>query len=627
MGVVWPRVSVAAPSTTRAMGLDISGKGWDGMRKAGGMSTAWPAGEAMTRPPRFLESFWAAPAIVLVVAVLVPLVGINRLPSTDELYTVLAARGWAGQGVPVIGQGIYDRAELFTILAGWFFKALGDSVAVARLPSVIAGGLLVVAVFIWTRSVAGRAAAWIAAALLCFSPLHIQMSHFARFYALLGLMMWLGAIGVYTLVDRRLPPLRSLLVALGSALCLLFALHLQLLAAMGIAALGLWLVYAVGVPWLRARHERPMHWSTGLALAVVALMAAAQIAFSVHAGGVERVWNIYRWSPLWSIEHVNEFWFYQVWFAKYYQSLWPILPFLAILAVARQPKPAMFCFLVFTVVFILLSFGGMKDRRYVSFMLPFLFVLWGIALAELGPLLVRCVATATPRALHNLDPSLANRAAKATVIGLGVLFLIVSNGAPTKTLFELAGIHLFGEGADVDLTTEPYRADWVAVKAPLAPWLDTASIVLTSHDNETLYGIGRYDIVINANRMSEISPRPWSELADSGNSSEFGIDRRTGRPVISQPESLRLVMSCYSDGLILADKDYFRRDEGITDPVADVIERETVKIDLPRQTHILAFHWQHPVADPPPAACATLPKIMGQSRSAAGTASLAVEKN
>jgi 4-amino-4-deoxy-L-arabinose transferase-like glycosyltransferase len=595
------------------------------MRKAAGMSTAWPAGP--TRFQRLLESSWVAPAIVLVVAVLVRLIGIDRLPSTDELYTVLAARGWVGHGVPVIAQGVYERAELFTILIGSFFKVLGDSVVVARIPSVIAGSLLVVAVFLWTRSVAGRVPAWIAAAFVCFSPLDIIISQFARFYALLGLMTWLGAVGIYALVDRRLPTLKALLVALGSGLCLLFALHLQVLAAMGIAGLSLWLVYAVGVPWLRARHDQRTRWSMGLALAVVALMAAAQIAFSVHAGGVERLWNVYRWSPLWSIEHVNEFWFYHVWFVKYYQSLWPILPFLAILAIARQPKPATFCFVVFTVVFVLLSFGGMKDRRYVSFVLPFLFVLWGIALAELGPLLVRVVATATPRALHNLDPSLANRLAGATVIGLSTLFLIVSNGAPVKTLSALAGGHLVGEGSDVAITTRPYRADWAGVKAPLAPWLNTASIVLTSHDVETLHGLGRYDIVINANRMSEISPRPWSELADSGNSNEFGIDFRTGRPVISQPESLRLVMSCYPDGLILADEDYFRRDEGITDPVADVIERETVKIDLPRQTHVLAFHWQHPVPDPPPAACATLPKIKGPPRAASGTASPPGEKN
>jgi hypothetical protein len=220
---------------------------------------------------------------------------------------------------------------------------------------------------------------------------------------------------------------------------------------------------------------------------------------------------------------------------------------------------------------------------------------------------------------------LANRAAGATVIGLGVLFLIASNGAPAKTLFELAGVHMFGEGSDVEITTRPYRADWVGMKAPLAPWLDTASIVLTSHDVETVHGLGRYDIVINANRMSEISPRPWSEQVGSGN--EFGIDRRTGRPVISQPESLRLVMSCYPDGLILADRDYFRRDEGITEAVADVIERQTVAIDLPSQSGVLAFRWQHPVADPPPAACAMLPKIKGPPRTALGTASPPAAKN
>ena len=248
------------------------------------------------------------------------------------------------------------------------------------------------------------------------------------------------------------------------------------------------------------------------------------------------MWSRYRSSPLWSLPHQDEVWFYHAWFTQHYQSLWPILPFLAILAVARQSKPALFCLLVFATGFVFLSFGGMKDRRYVSFLLPFLFVLWGIALAELGPLLVRCIASATPSALRAVDPSLANRAGRAIVIGLGVLFLIASNGAPAKTLLKLAGVRLIGEDGGAEITTRPSRADWSAVRAPLAPWLSTASVVLTSHDVETLYALGRYEITINANRMTEVTGRSWPQLVASGQSAEFKVDHRTGRPVISQPE-------------------------------------------------------------------------------------------
>jgi hypothetical protein len=171
----------------------------------------------------------------------------------------------------------------------------------------------------------------------------------------------------------------------------------------------------------------------------------------------------------------------------------------------------------------------------------------------------------------------------------------------------LAGVFLVAQGSSASMASGPARADWAAVRAPLAPWLDNASLVLTSHDVETLYWLGRYDIVINANRISEIA----SSIADPERRAEFGIDRRTGRPVISEPDSLRLLMSCYPDGLIVTDAAYFRRDEAIVDSVADLIEAETVLIDLPPEARILAFRWEHSAPSPVPAVCAALPQVQG----------------
>jgi hypothetical protein len=228
----------------------------------------------------------------------------------------------------------------------------------------------------------------------------------------------------------------------------------------------------------------------------------------------------------------------------------------------------------------------------------------GIAFAALVPLLRRLVARATPRALDDLVPGLASRAAQVAVIAIGLLFLVGSNGAPTKTLLSLAGIKMFAEGGGTGMTTGQFRADWDAVKEPLEPWLSNASIVLTSHDVETLYALGRYDIALNTNRITEITGSLSGEA-------EFGIDPRTGRPVISIPESLRLVMACYPDGLIVADAAYVRRDEAIVDPVADVIEAETAPIPLPPETRVVAFQWEVPASGPAPAACASLPTIVG----------------
>jgi 4-amino-4-deoxy-L-arabinose transferase-like glycosyltransferase len=547
---------------------------------------------------------WFAIAVLVLLATLVRLINIGQLPLTDEIYTSLAARGWVEHGEPVIGDGTYERAWLYSVIVGLFFQVFGDNLFAARLPSLLTGVILVPVVFLWTRRVAGPLAAWAAALLLCFSPLAIHISQYARFYGLFGLLFWLGSIGLYTLVQERPSGGKALAIGLGSLLCFAISLHLQPLTLIGAVGLGLWLVQAAALPSLAARFQQPRQLWLAIGAAMVLVIVAAVIVLQTGFG--QRLVDRYLWSPVWSIEHQNEFWFYHVFFVQHYQSLWPLLPLLAILAAAHRPKPALFCFFVFVVGFVFLSFAGMKDKRYVAFLLPFLFVLWGIAFAALLPLLRRALVRATPRALDNLIPGLATRATGAAAIGLGLLFLIGSNGAPAKTLASLAGVKMFAEGGGTGMTTGQFRADWEAVKAPLGPWLSNASVVLTSHDVKTLYELGRYDIVLNANRITEITG------SLSGDEGEFDMDHRTGRPVISTPESLRLVMACYPDGLILAEAGHLRSDEAILDPVADLIEAGTMPIPLPPETRVVAFHWEHAVPDPAPAACATLPEIKGR---------------
>ena len=93
--------------------------------------------------------------VLLCGAVLVRSVRLNVARYADELYTMLPARGWVEHGVPTIAKGASDLAWLHTVIVGRFLQAFGDNLIVGRLPSLIAGSLLVVAVFLWTRSVAG----------------------------------------------------------------------------------------------------------------------------------------------------------------------------------------------------------------------------------------------------------------------------------------------------------------------------------------------------------------------------------------------------------------------------------------------------------------------------------------
>ena len=255
---------------------------------------------------------------------------------------------------------------------------------------------------------AGNLAAWTAGLLLALAPESVQISQFARFYAMHALVFWLAAIGAYSLVAGRLVPRVRLWVALGTVLGFLLAIHLQILTLIGLVGLGLWLGLAVAVPWLRSLSPQ-RRLTTLLVAAALSLIVAGALLLSGMAG---ELLQRYRWTPLWARAHQDEFWFYHVYFVERYPTFWSLTPLALLLALVHRPRPAIFCTCIFVVSFVLVSFGGMKDQRYLFFALPFLFVLWGIALAKAFSHLYPWLISATDRVLRHLAPYLPGRPAR-----------------------------------------------------------------------------------------------------------------------------------------------------------------------------------------------------------------------
>ena len=556
------------------------------------------------------ERAWIGAALLFVLSVAVRAINLDRLPVTDELYTLLAAQGWLETGAPRIGDGIYERAQAYTLLLAGWLAAFGDNLVSARALSLLFGSCLVVAVFLWTRRVAGHLAAWITGVFLALAPLSVDVSQFVRFYTLHALVFWLSVTGAYALGTRWHPPGKRTLVALSTIVGFLFALHLQILTMFGLVGLGLWLVLAVGIPWLRAQNARRRQAALAAAGGLILLAGAALLL----SGAAEALLERYRWAPLWNRAHRNEFWYYHIYFVERWPTLWSLTPLALLLAIAQRPRPAVLCMCIFVVSFVLLSFGGMKDPRYMFFPLPFLFVLWGIALAKAFDLLYPWLVGATDRVLRRLAPYVAGRAVRAGLIGAGIAFLVGSNGDAVKALLSLSGMRLIAaEDGGIGVDTDAGRADWVAARGSLAPLIDTASIILTARDVQFLHYLGDYDIALNSNRLTEIP------------GSEFDLDPRTGRVVIGTADALGRIIGCFPSGLIVTDADSWRNPAGIEDEVADAIEAEATEIALPPEARILAFRWDHPLPDPLPADCATLPNIKGPPRSAPATGSPPVE--
>jgi hypothetical protein len=120
--------------------------------------------------------------------------------------------------------------------------------------------------------------------------------------------------------------------------------------------------------------------------------------------------------------------------------------------------------------------------------------------------------------------------------------------------------------------------------------------VLSSSDIEALYFLGGYDVLINESRLSELPERV-----------EFGRDPRTGRPVVSTPESVALVIDCFPVGLIVTGEHRWRVSHQLDDAIADLITKRTIPLELPRSSRMMAFRWERPPGEASPPTCADLP--------------------
>jgi uncharacterized membrane protein len=544
------------------------------------------------------RSPWLAPALLGCLALAVRLLNLDHVARTDELYHYLAAQSWLAEGQLRVADGTYDRTPLFTILIAKLFGLFGESMVVARLPSVITGTALVVAVFLWTRSVAGSLAAVIAALLLALDPEAIEISQFLRFYALHGLLFWLGSIAVYQLVTAPPPTLgRTLLLAAGAVLCLYAARYLQVTTLIGLVGLAAWAVLALGLPWL-ARSSPRMRWSI---VAATTLAAVAAVAILTEIGVVGQYFAYYRSAGPYGPESRDAVWFYHYFLTIYYPILWPLVTLAVVVGLAYRPRPTAFCASVAGVALVLHSLGGAKEMRYVYYTTPFLFVLWAIALAEIWPRLRPFLEDIGTRTLGWLRLGRLGRPGMYAVLGVALLFTIAANGAFVRTTATMF---------DVIIPPAQRPADWASARQVLAPWVADAAIVVTASELETLYHLGRYEVLISKGRLSEIADRR-----------EFDLDPRTGRPVIAAPQSLALLMDCYPSGLIVATDDRWRNPVQVDDAVANLIEARAEEFDVPG-FGMRAYVWRQPEDARRAEACAQLPTgLRGEAMTALGHAS------
>jgi 4-amino-4-deoxy-L-arabinose transferase-like glycosyltransferase len=524
------------------------------------------------------------PILVGLAAFAIFCVGLDRPPEFDELYHVLAARGWLETGELRIADGLYERTGLYSILVALLFQLFGESLVVARLPSVAASGILAALLFAWLRRWCGKSVAWVGTLFFVVSPFTIDFAQYTRFYALQSLVFVLGVMAVFRSVVGSDPPLRKAGLLLAAALAFATAFYLQVTTLVGLAGLGLWWSLAVVLPWW---WRQPAARGTAWALAAVAATLVLAV-LAVTSGIVDPYVDIFRSVPLFAAASANELWYYHFWLVLYYPTLWSLFPLLALVALAARPKPALLALCIFATALVLHSLAAFKGTRFIAYALPFLYVVFAVTLVEAWGWLRQTTQSALLHLVPTGHPAAAfqpwlERGALAAVL----LFLVLANAAFVRSAFLLA---------DIRVPPQPARVDWQAALPMLASHLARADVVITTNELEALYHLGDYDILLSRSRLSEMS-----------GATDFDEDWRTGKPVIGSLEAMARLMDCFETGLIVSGRTHWRP-AVLDEPTTEFIIRRTQRLDLPASANVLAYSWERPAGVESPEDC---PAIAG----------------
>jgi len=498
---------------------------------------------------------------------------LDHVPHRDELNHVLAARALLENGTLEIVAGAepYTRAAGFTYLVAGMFRVFGESLITSRIPALVCGVLLVLLLFLWVRSEAGRAGAWVAALLLTFAPISLQLSQWSRFYTLHALLILAACMLVYYVILPRPARTRErILLGMAAFLCLAFAFHLQITTLIGAAGLGLWVLLVGGPEWVRRLQE------PGRRRMAVGLMVAGAIAVTgalALSGFVDFVWQRAAYVDDWAEARSAEAYFYHYRMLGLYPPLWSLFPVAVVLALATRFRAAMLCVCVFGVAFVAHSLVAWKTERYIFYALPFFFAIWGIA-----------TAGALNWFQGRIETSLGNAGIRSPVlkkVGVAAIFCGIILFGAFSSQGAFLGYKMMTVG-DADWQWAGYRGhpDWVAAADATEPLIQGADVVVASYDVTALYAVGRLDFMLRS--------------AGAGESDEgvaFGYRTKSAASTINSPRALEQVMECYGSGLVFIDGGHYGRSWAVDEGMVDVLEARSTRLVTP-DPQMYVYYWE-----------------------------------
>lgn len=515
-----------------------------------------------------------APAILFSLALLLFSINLDRPPNPDELHHVLAAQHLLESGRPILAEGEYWRGIVHTWLVAISYEVFGVGLATARLPAVFLTALVAPILFAWVRREAGSLAAWFTAAFFITSPFTVEIAQFSRFYALQMFSFVLGTLCFYyALVAAMSLPRRVFLGALASGL-LLLAISAQVTSLVGIAGVAMWTTGLVvqRVFYFPTTSQAVKKWLLAGLIAAGILVVLATTLTDL----LEWVPGRYRRTALFHADKQDEFWYYHIRFLLYYPTLWTLVGVMAVFAIVRSPRLAWLAVSIFSISFLLMSFAGPKATRYLSFAPPYLAIVWGVGLAYITPRLSRYVGATKGNLANTLAlPKRLGPIAGNTFVIVALAIIVLTNP------FWLRTAAMIG---NVPLPFETPNTDWQAARDALTPWVNDADIMITTEELGAIYFLGRADVRFSPSKLQEL---------DSDQIKEFGIDFRTGRPIISKPESVERLIDCFPHGFIVGPIEHWGKPILISKAVQAVLKGRAKPIEVPKESYLYAWGWAH----------------------------------
>ena len=518
-------------------------------------------------PRRVPLSTLTETAVVGVVALATRLPGLAHEPWGDELYHILSARDYLETGVFGINGGSYPRSIAYSEMVAGLYQLFGVSPVVARLPALMAAVLTIVVLFAWLRRSGERLAAWVAAAVLIFTPDLVEQAQYARFYPLQHLFLLLAAVALAALLARPYGSWRRMAVlGAASAISIAVALYFQTLTVIGAAGLIAGAVLVAGPGMLAAL---PMRQRLGLAAgAAVALAAGAALMLQLDFG--QKLLALATYTDLWAEGTRNEIRYYHWMLLDDYPAAWTLFPVLAVFALVRERRIATLALSVFVVGFVAHTLLAWKSARYISYALPFFAAVVGLGVAHAAPAVRAAIERLLPggtrgrRVLHGL-----------TFAGM-VGFILLANSGFTQTLRLLARdqAYLYPGGPTPTLS-------WAHAAPTLAPIAAEVDAVVSTEDLEAIWFLDRLDFVLDRDHLLQGRPKP-----------EFSVDGKIMAQMIGSTESLRRVVACNETGLLVAMR-WALTSYKMAPETAEFIRHSLEPVPLPDRTGLVAYRWSN----------------------------------